>query len=158
MSPYRHTRPANAPVVLRLSEPITLVFASVALLVSGTFACLDWSSAGDHLAVSACVRALVGVALATFAFVRRQHACIVMVPSQERLRVVRVAGLGYSAATLRLSRRVSVEYSLIGKSAWLMLVAEDGRFARVLPATSDVIASGARERVEAALAAALGVA
>ena len=148
MSPYRSSRSANGSYELRLVEP---VLSAELLLVSVVFGSLLFAAALERSALWACLFAGAGALVAMLVLHFRRRAWIVMMPREERLRVVRLHAFSYSAATLRLSDAMSVECAPVGKTMWLFVVAKDGRAARVIPAMSMRMI----ERVQTALEDAL---
>ena len=94
----------------------------------------DYALAFWPLAFAAC-----GFVLTALALVTRHHAWIAVVPNEARVRVVRLHAWSYSAATLTFSEAMAVECAPVGDVMWLYVVARDGRAARVLPASAQVV-------------------
>jgi len=137
VSPYRDTPASYRAQQIRLAEPLPIV----ALLGVGVFFAVPLIAACETGAVlGASLIAVFGLLIVTLVLLGRHRAWIVMMPREERLRVVRLRGFSYSAATLRLSESMSVDCSLAADNTmWIFVVAKDGRAARVIPATSSAM-------------------
>ena len=101
--------------------------------------------------IGVCVVAACAALVLWLALVCRHRAWIVMMPREERVRVVRLCAFSYSAATLRLSESMSVECSPVGNKMWIFVVAKDGRAARVIPASSTRMIARVQSAIEDAL-------
>jgi len=147
MSPYRSTPASNRVLQIRLAEPIP---GEALLSITGIFTpmfLVGWASGSDF---GTCF-AVSGFVLAVLLFLACRHrAWVVMMPREERVRVVRLHGFSYSASTLRLNDATSVECSPVGSTMWLFVVAKDGRAARVIPAAPHML-----ERLQSAIEEAL---
>ena len=161
MTPYRARREVHAAWTHRLGEPIgSTALAWTALLLSVGLAAgiaAYWRHEplrGESLrwlASAAFVSASVGLSLIVWS--RRAEAWIVLMPAQERVRVVRLVGFGVHASTLRLSRSMTVDYTIRAGRTWIALVDAEGGYAPILPATGGIAGSAELSRLEATLAA-----
>ena len=133
MSPYRSSPSLACPHELRLAEPLPV---AELVLVSNVFGPLFLWMCVCQSVVGLTIVAASGVLVFLLVLMFRHRAWLVIVPNEERLRVVRLRAWSYSASTLHLSDDMRVECSPIGNAMWLFVVARDGRAARVLPALS----------------------
>lgn len=133
MSPYRNTPAPLGARELRLAAPLS---AEGVLLAAAIFTPLLLAAYVSESVIGACLVAAGFLLVVSLVLLCRHRAWIVMMPLEERVRVVRLRGFSYSAATLRLSESMSVECSPVGKTMWLFVVAKDGRAARVIPSAS----------------------
>ena len=144
MSPYRSTSTSSGARELRLVEPLS---AEGVLLAGAIFTPLLLGAYVSQSVIGTCLVGAGFVVVLSLVLLFRRRAWLVMMPREERLRVVRLRGFSYSAATLHLSASMTVECSPVGKTMWLFVVAKDGRAARVIPAASARVI----DRVQSAL-------
>jgi hypothetical protein len=140
---------SNRPRQIRLAEPLPFLEL---LFVGGAFTLpLFAALASESIAWTSLV-VVAGGLVATLVILSRHRAWIVMMPREERLRVVRLRGFSYSAATLHLSDAMSVECALaVDHTMWLFVVAKDGRTARVIPATSSTMIDHVQSAIDEAI-------
>lgn len=149
MTPYRSTPDAKGAQQLRFAEPLSAESVLLALAIVTPLFLGAWTA--ESLFVGACLVAPVFVLVVVALVVLRHRAWIVMMPREERLRVVRLRAFSYSAATLRLSDAMTVECAPVGETMWIFVVAKDGRAARVIPASSSRTIERVRSAIEDAL-------
>ena len=139
---------ANGSQELRLAEP---VLSAELLLVAVVFGSLFFAALEADSTLWSCSIAGAGALAAMLVLHVRRRAWIVMMPLEERLRVVRLHAFSYSAATLHLTDAMSVECAPVGKTMWLFVVAKDGRAARVIPAVSPRMIERVQTAIEDAI-------
>ena len=148
MSPYRSTPASSRAHELRLAEPLpTRELFGVGVLFATPFL----AAFATESVFGMCVVTGFAVLVASLVLLCRHRAWLVMMPREERLRVVRLRAWSYSASTLRLSEAMTVECSPVGNTMWLFVVAKDGRAARVIPAASTRTIERVRAAIEEAL-------